>query len=169
MANTLAKTEHIHEKVLVSALLFESVGKSSAAIDSFSSWLLAAFAGAITFLVGNLDSFSDHLPPTALRCCISLFLVVALLGIVEKMLATVIAGASAGAAVGRQMGAQLAERGIVPDFSAPDRSAWWTAADQSRPRTPCVPRRPRNSSMPLVRRSSWSGQSPLKRLRISGG
>lgn len=117
MTNNLAKTENIQEKALVSVLLFEAVGESSAAIDSFSNWLLIGFAGAITFLIGNLDSLSGHLPPATLHCCISLFLVVASLGIAEKILATVIAGARAGAAIGREMGAEIASRGIELDVS----------------------------------------------------
>lgn len=51
--------EHVHEKVLVSSLLFYVIGKASATIDSFSNWLLVGFAAAITFLLGNLKALSS--------------------------------------------------------------------------------------------------------------
>ena len=108
---------HINEKVLTSALLFEATGKSSAAIDSFSGWLLAALAASVAFLLGNIDKLSSHLSAGVLRSLLSIFLTVAVLGVLEKMLAVVLAGASAGAAVGRVMGGEVASRGIVLDVT----------------------------------------------------
>ncbi len=105
--------EHVHEKVLVSSLLFESIGKASATIDSFSNWLLAGFAAAVTFLLGNLEPLSSHVSNWSVRYCAYLFIGVLLLGIAQKILATIVAAASAGAALGRQMGNESAERGIV--------------------------------------------------------
>lgn len=108
----MVEIENIHEKVLVNSLLFEAAGKASATIDSFSNWLLAGFAAAITFLLGNLGSLSDQLSSSRVQYCAYLFIAVLVLGIFEKILATVIAAASAGASVGREIGAQNAERGI---------------------------------------------------------
>jgi len=104
--------EHVHEKALVSSLLFEAVGKASATIDSFSNWLLAGFAAAITFLLGNLEALSGQVSNWSVRYCAYLFIGVLVLGIGQKLLATVVAAASAGAALGRQMGNENAERGV---------------------------------------------------------
>ena len=108
----MAAIPNIHEKVLVNSLVFEAVGKASRTIDSFSNWLLAGFAAAITFLLGNLESLSGQISSSGVQYCAYLFIAALILGILEKILATVIAAASAGAAIGREIGTQNAERDI---------------------------------------------------------
>jgi hypothetical protein len=112
------QVEHVHEKVLVSSLLFEAIGKASATIDSFSNWLLAGFAAAITFMLGNFEALSSHVSNWSVRYCAYLFIGVLVLGIGQKLLATLVAAASAGAALGRKMGNENAERGIELDPDA---------------------------------------------------
>ena len=107
--------ENLQEKTFVSSLLFESVGKASAMIDTFSNWLLGGFAAAITFLISNFSTISSKVPSHYLQCAIYLFLVVLILGIVQKYLATIVMSASAGAAVGRELGNKYAENGIELD------------------------------------------------------
>jgi hypothetical protein len=107
----MAEAQYLDEKLLVSSLLFASSGKASAIIDSFSNWLLAGFAAAITFLLGNIESLSDYLPGDTLQYCAYLFFVVLVLGIIEKIIATVVASASAGATVGRQIASQNLDSG----------------------------------------------------------
>lgn len=95
--------ENLQEKAFVSSLLFESVGKASAMIDTFSSWLLGGFAAAITFLISNFSTISSNVASHYVQYTIYLFLVVLTLGIIQKYLATIIISASAGAAVGREL------------------------------------------------------------------
>jgi hypothetical protein len=108
----VVEIKNVHEKVLVNALLFEAVGKGSAIIDSFSNWLLAGFAAAITFLLGNLQAVSGYVSKPNVQYCAYLFIGVLLLGILEKILATIVGSASAGAATGREIAAENIKQGI---------------------------------------------------------
>ena len=109
--------ENLPEKVFVSSLLYESVGKTSAMIDKFSSWLLAGFAAAITFLISNLSTISSKVSSHYLQYSIYLFLVVLILSIIQKYLATVVISASAGATLGRELGNKIVENGIKLNFA----------------------------------------------------
>jgi hypothetical protein len=117
MGVTVNPTEHIHEKVLVSNLLFGAVGKSSNSMDTFSNWLLTGFAAVIAILISNLDKVSTHIPPGTLNFIFLSFFIVAAIGIAAKALAVVVAGASAGANIGREEGMRAAESGVQLDVS----------------------------------------------------
>lgn len=108
---------NIHEKVLVSALLSESTGKSSETLDAFSGWLLAGFAASVTLLLSNLSSLESYLSCAALHEFLMLFVAVVILGIAEKMLAVIVAGATAGAAIGRELGPKAAENETPLDIN----------------------------------------------------
>lgn len=111
----MAEIENVREKVLVNSLLFAAVGKGSAIIDSFSNWLLAGFAAAITFLLGNLQAVSEYVSKSSVQYCAYLFFGVLVLGILEKILATIVGSASAGAAAGREIAADNFKQDIELD------------------------------------------------------
>jgi hypothetical protein len=113
----LDNIDHVHEKVLVSALLFASLGKGSEKVDTFSNWLLAGFAAAVSFLLANIGSLASHVPSKTLQELVTAFLIVFALGLVEKMLAVVVAAASAGSAIGREMGDKIAATGTEVDIA----------------------------------------------------
>jgi hypothetical protein len=66
----MIETQNTIEKALVSALLFESAGKASAILDTFSGWLLGGLAAATTLLISQFDSAAKHLSLEAIRCCL---------------------------------------------------------------------------------------------------
>ena len=111
----MSEIENLQEKAFVSSLLFESIGKASETIDTFSNWLLGGFAAAITLLISDFSTISSKVPDHHLKSTIYLFLAVLILGIVQKYLATIVMSASAGAAVGRELGNKFAENGIELD------------------------------------------------------
>ncbi|HTF94729.1 MAG TPA: hypothetical protein VL995_01230 [Cellvibrio sp.] len=111
----MSQIENLQEKAFVSSLLFESVGKASAMIDTFSNWLLGGFAASIAFLIGNFSTISGKVPNSSLKCIIYLFLAVLVVGVIQKYLATIVMSASAGAAVGRELGTKYAENGVELD------------------------------------------------------
>src|SRR5690606_21378355 len=104
-------------KALVNSLLFEAVGKSSAIIDAFSGWLLAGLAAATTFLITNYASLPSSFCVHQLQVIAYIFLAVLVLGVIEKLLASMVSAASSGSAVGRELGIKNAEMGIKLDFS----------------------------------------------------
>jgi hypothetical protein len=99
----MIETQNTIEKALVSALLFESAGKASAILDTFSGWLLGGLAAATTLLISQFDSAAKHLSLEAIRCCLFLFLLSVAVALIEKYLSSVILAGSASAAIGREM------------------------------------------------------------------
>ncbi len=99
--------ENIHEKLLASALLNRASEKSSAMIDSFASWLMLGFGGSVAFMLGNIESISEHLPVEVVRQCVASFFIIALLGVIEKFLATFIAAGCAGGNIGKELASEF--------------------------------------------------------------
>lgn len=109
--------EHLHEKVLVGSLLSETAGKSSAMIDSFSSWLMLGFGATIAFMLANIDDLANYLPLESFRLCVFLFFATITLGVIQKFLATFVAAGSAGAALGKKAGEQFAAAKVDLDLN----------------------------------------------------
>ncbi|MGA8182208.1 MAG: hypothetical protein WB819_01030 [Terriglobia bacterium] len=122
---------HIYERVLVSNLLFGAIGASSRNMDVFSSWLIAGFAAVAAGIFANLGQVAHHLTPHVLHTFFICFFVTVVLGIVEKLLAVLVTGASAGAAIGRTEGTYAAESRLELDipflFSEVERAVIWPA------------------------------------------
>lgn len=108
-------SEHIHEKVLASALLSEGVGRSSRALDSFASWLLGAFGAALALIVSNISELTRHLPLSAVKCAGAIFVGAAVLAVLEKYIAAILSAAAKASAVGRALGEEFAVEEL--DFS----------------------------------------------------
>ena len=100
--------DHLHEKVLVNSVLMGAIGEGSKNMDKFSGWLLAGFAAVVAVLFGNLTEASRHLSGSAIQTVFVCFFIVAILGILAKGLAVLVASASAGAAIGRTEGERVA-------------------------------------------------------------
>jgi hypothetical protein len=109
--------EHLQEKFFASTLLTLGAGKSSAAADSFSGWILAGFAAVLTFLLGNLDSLGTYLPITTLRNAAYIFVAAIVPAALAKVISVVVVGASEAAALGREVGKSAADQGIDLDLS----------------------------------------------------
>jgi hypothetical protein len=109
--------EHLQEKAFASALLTLGAGKSSAAVDSFSGWLLAGFAAVLTFLLGNLDSFGPYLQIATLRDAAYIFVAAIVPAVLAKVISVVVVGATEAAALGREVGKAASDQGIDLDFS----------------------------------------------------
>ena len=108
--------EHVQEKFFASTLLTLGAGKSSAAVDSFSGWLLAGFAAVLTFLLGNLDSLGAYLPIITVRDSAYIFVAAIVPAVLAKIISVVVVGASEAAALGREIGKAFADQGIELDL-----------------------------------------------------
>jgi len=109
--------EHLQEKGFASTLLTLGAGKSSAAVDNFSGWLLAGFAAVLTFLLGNLDSLGPYLPITTLRDAAYIFVAAIVPAVLAKVISVVVVGATEAAALGREIGKATADQEIELDLS----------------------------------------------------
>jgi len=120
--------DHLNEKILVSNLLFASVGASSRNMASFSGWLLAGFAGVAAVVLNNLAEVSNHLSPFALHVIFTSFFVSAILAIVARILSVLVVAASTGSAIGRAEGTAAANSGPPPDVARSithSTRCWW--------------------------------------------
>ena len=116
---TSRNVDHVHEKVMASAALTEIAGKVSKSFDSFASWLLAGFGGALALLLANHETLV-LVPVATLRFGAMLFLCATILTVVEKYLAIIVIAAAEAAPFGRQLfqdHARLMEaHGLEPDL-----------------------------------------------------
>jgi hypothetical protein len=76
----------IHQTKLVAAqTLSIAAQKMSAALDSFSSWLVAGFGATLALLIANLDTVSSFIIGGTIKCSAVLFLVSACFACVAKL------------------------------------------------------------------------------------
>ena len=111
-----SKIKNLQEKVFANSLLMVGAGKSSAVLDTFASWLLGGFGAALALVLSNLDSVAVFLPVQSVKFSAAIFVVAAVVGVVEKYLAAVVSGAAEAAAAGREIGEKAAELDL--DLSA---------------------------------------------------
>lgn len=111
------KIEHLHDKVFANSLLTLGAGKSSAALDNFSGWLLAGFGAVLALLLSNLDSVAPYLPISTVRLAAFIFIIAAAFGVAEKYLAALLSGAVEASLVSSELGEKMADRDIDLDFA----------------------------------------------------
>lgn len=102
--------ELLQEKVLVSSLLLEMAGKAAPTVDTFSGWLMAGSAAAVSFIISKNDP--ALLSTASVQWLLFLLVLIVLLGIAEKGLAAAIAAVSASAVLGRDMGTRASEEDL---------------------------------------------------------
>lgn len=111
-----SEIDHLQEKVFLNSLLLAGAGKSSAAIDSFSNWLLGGFGAALALLISNFDSLKSSLPLGSLKVGLVLFVIAAGLGVLQKFLAAMVSGAVEASQVGAAIGEKAAEFELDMEF-----------------------------------------------------
>jgi hypothetical protein len=108
---------HLHEQVFANSLLTLGAGKSSAALDTFSGWLLGGFGAALALLLSNLDSVRPFLPIPVVKLAAFIFIIAAVIGVAEKYLAALVSGAVEAFVVSSELGEKMGDRDIALDFS----------------------------------------------------
>jgi len=92
----------VQERVIAAALISESAGRASKALDTFASWLLAGFGGAVALLLSSHEPLS-LVSVTTVRAGSKLFICAVLATVIQKYLAIIVASAADGAALGRAL------------------------------------------------------------------
>lgn len=75
------------ETQVLQQLVYRVIEPDSERLDKLSNWLLAGFAAAVAVLVGNLEKVLVYLGASTLMGLMILFVVVTVLGIVQKLAA----------------------------------------------------------------------------------
>ena len=112
----MTEIPNLHEQVFVGALLSEGNGKASAALDSFSGWLLAGFGASATLFVTQFESISKHIAAPIIREFLFLFFWSLGIGIIQKYVAVILAFHSQVSAIGRELGEKAAVKSIPLNF-----------------------------------------------------
>lgn len=107
--------KHLDEQLIAAKMLIESAAKMSRVLDTFACWLLAGSAALLALLLAH-----RVLPPETVRRSVGWLFVVAAFGtVVQKYLATIIAGVAEGFRIGRQAFEEhRARRSIELDVTA---------------------------------------------------
>ena len=110
-------------------LLIVAAQKISASLDSFSGWLAAGFGAALALFIANLDTVSSYIAPHSIRYAATLFLISAVLAVIQKLLAVFIGAGTAAGVAGAAFGKDLADRGVDIDvttfFAETKRALYW--------------------------------------------
>ena len=105
------------EAYLLNDMLLTSAGVASKLIDSFSGWLLGGYGAFTALFLSQYDALSKHLGARSVRWTILLFGIVLLLGMIEKYISFLVAGATAGAEESRKtVGRQNLESPVDAEF-----------------------------------------------------
>jgi hypothetical protein len=89
-------------RAIASALIADLSGKLSGKFDTFATWLLAGFGGAVALMLTSHEA-AALVPPHAVRVCAILFGWAVVVTVVEKFLAIVVSGASEAGAFARTL------------------------------------------------------------------
>lgn len=101
------------EKYMASQILMASAGHAADALDSFSTWLLGGSAAILAVLFASQPHFSDVLAIPTLQKASYIFLLSAAIGVLNKYLATIIAGAYASSKETVAIAKRLDEEGFA--------------------------------------------------------
>ena len=108
----------LQEQAFVSAMITAGVEKSATILDSFSTWLLAGFAGGFALILSNLDKIEPlkREAVSAVTDLAYLLLWALVFGVAEKLVASLVLARCGSAAAGREAGKAAADAGIQLDL-----------------------------------------------------
>jgi hypothetical protein len=123
------KPSEIQSSVFAGQALILATNRVSASLDTFSGWLAAGFGATLALFIANLDTVSNFVSLESIKDASFLFLISALLAVIDKFLAAFIAAGTTAATEGATLGKELAERDIELDapafFSEIERALFW--------------------------------------------
>jgi hypothetical protein len=123
------KASELQARVLAGQLLTLAARKSSSTLDIFSGWLLAGFGAGFALLLANLDSITKFLSLSNLKLGASLFLISAVLAVLEKLIASFVASGAGAGIEGGELGKKLAEDDVEFDrtvlFREIEKALFW--------------------------------------------
>ena len=115
--------------ILAGQLLTVATQKVSNSFDIFSGWLAAGFGAAFALFIANLQSMSEFLTLGSVKSAAFVFLVSAVLAVIDKLLASFIAAGTAAAIEGAAIGRDIAERQVQIDiatfFAETEKALFW--------------------------------------------
>jgi hypothetical protein len=118
--------------ILAGQLLIVATQKVSSSFDTFSGWLAAGFGAALALFIANLESISKFATLSSIKSASLLFLVSAVLAVIDKLLASFIAAGTAAAIEGAALGRDIAERQVQIDvttfFAETEKALFWPAS-----------------------------------------
>lgn len=110
-------------------LLIVATQKVSNSFDTFSGWLAAGSGAAFALFIANLESMSKFVALGSVKSATLFFLVSGVLAVIDKLLASFIAGGTAAAIEGAALGKDLAERQVQIDvatlFAETEKALFW--------------------------------------------
>ncbi|PMR89097.1 hypothetical protein [Xanthomonas arboricola] len=126
------KPSETQANILAGQLLILATQRVSTSFDTFSGWLAAGFGAALALFIANLDTVSKFSSLSSIKCASILFLVSALLAVIDKLLAAFIAAGTTAATEGAAFGKDLAQREIEFDvttfFAETEKALFWPAS-----------------------------------------
>jgi hypothetical protein len=115
--------------ILAGQLLIVATQKVSNSFDSFSGWLATGFGAALALFIANLETISKFTTLGTIKCASLLFLISAVLAVIDKVFASFIAAGCAAAIEGAALGKDLAERQVQIDvttfFAETEKALFW--------------------------------------------
>ena len=113
---TATECEKVEARLLAAKILTTAAQRSSAAMDTFSSWLLVGFGAAFALILANMDSVTKFIPFAHLKSGAILYLASALLAVADKFLASFVAAGTGSASDGDALARDLESRGARVDL-----------------------------------------------------
>jgi hypothetical protein len=82
--------------LFTSKLLLTSAQNLSDSVDSFSGWIIGGFGAVIALLLSNIDKLRGIIGVSTMRHAASIYIAAAILGVIGKVLALMVASATKG-------------------------------------------------------------------------
>lgn len=104
-------SEHnlINEQIAAQQTLLAGARRVSAALPTFSTWLMAGFGAAFTLALVNIETVSKFIEITHIRFGLVLFLVSLVLAVLGTYLGTIVTAALAAQEDGEMIGKKISE------------------------------------------------------------
>ena len=121
----------MQSKIFAGKLLSAASKNIGESLSSYSAWLLAGFAAALTLILANISTVSEYIDTANIKYSIFLFLIALFIGVLQRLLFTVLSSSIKSGEEGAKLGEIEGENGSTIDFEVVFKemleAAYWPA------------------------------------------
>ncbi len=106
----------MQSKILAGKLLTVASKNIGESLSSYSGWLLAGFAAALTLIMANIKTVSEYIDTANIKYSIYLFLVALFVGVLQRLLFTILSSSIKSGEEGAKLGEIEDKNGTTIDI-----------------------------------------------------
>jgi len=106
----------MNSKIFAGKLLSATSKTIGESLATYSSWLLVGFGAALTLILANIKTITEYIDVSNIKYSVYLFLIALLIGVIQRLLFTILASSIKSGSEGERLGKEEDEQDRVVDF-----------------------------------------------------